>query len=211
MPKKQMSLAQLKNLPQYQGKTDEELERIRDRIIYGDTDTQVEAVIKSFEEDYDLSGMTANDKLALLELARIFVSLDRIQENIDAELEADDPNVVRFEKLTKIASQMRVDASKLQHDLNITRRARQDAGGQTVPEFLSELQQRAKQFLADRLCEIYCPECNMLLAKVWFLYGEKDNTIKLACGREGCENIFEVTSCELLENKGKNVKVGPPR
>lgn len=203
--KKHMSVRQLANLPQYQGLSKEELEDVRFNIIYGDIDARIEETIASFEEDYDLSNMTANDRLALIELARIFVMLDQVQRRLN---KLEDLELEEFEKLNKIISVMRSDASKLQKDLNITRQARQDSGSQSVVDFIEDLKKRAKVFIQDRLASIYCPECGMLIAKAWFLYPEADNRIHLECRREGCKHTFGVTSSELTS--GKNTELGPP-
>lgn len=204
--KKHISIQQLANLPQYSGLSKKELEDIRFRILYGDIDTNIDRVIESFEEDYDLSNMTANDKLALTELARIFVMLDKLQRRMS---DPEDMEIVEFEKLNRITSMMRDDASKLQRDLNITRKARQDTGSQSVVDFIEDLKARAKVFLQDRLASIYCPKCKMLIAKVWFLYADEANEISLVCGREKCGKAFTVTSQDLKE--GRNIQAGPPR
>ena len=207
--KKQMTIAQLRNLPQYKGKTEEELERIQHIIFHGDFDERVKDVFASFEEDYDLSDMTANDKLALTETARIFVLLDDMEKALKRELGEGETDWIRFEKINKIAATLRDDVSKLQRDLNITRKSRQDSEGQTVADFIIDLKVRAKSFLSDRLCEVYCPKCNMLLAKVWFLYKDADNKLELICGRENCGHKFSVAQADFINNK--NLKsIGPP-
>ena len=184
--KKQMTMAQLRNLPQYKGKTEEELERIQHIIFHGDFDERVKDVFTSFEDDYDLSDMTANDKLSLTETARIFVLLDDMEKALKRELNEGETDWIRFEKINKIAATLRDDVSKLQRDLSITRKSRQDSEGQSVADFVMDLKVRAKSFLADRLCEVYCPKCSMLIAKVWFLYKEADNSLSLTCSRENC-------------------------
>ena len=76
-------------------------------------------------------------------------------------------------------------------------------------DFIIDLKVRAKSFLSDRLCEVYCPKCNMLLAKVWFLYKDADNKLELTCGRENCGYKFSVTQADFINNK--NLKgIGPP-
>lgn len=206
MAKKQMTAAQLANLPQYKGLSEKELEKVRDRILSGDTG-KIDEILNSFEKDYDLSNMTANDMLALRELARIFAALGIVENKIKDVL-SEGEDVSTFERLNKVASQLRSDASSIQKDLNITRKARQDAGGQSVVEFIEELKKRAQLFLKDRLVEIYCPKCKMLLCKVWFLYPEQPNEMTMICGRERCGHKFSLKSGSLVLNK--NIKAGPP-
>lgn len=207
MAKKRMTAAQLANLPQYKDLPPEELEKVTERVLSGEGN--IDAIIRSFEKDYDLSHMTANDMLALKELARIFAALSIVENKIKNVLSDGEDDVAKFERLNKIASQLRTDASAIQKDLNITRKARQDAGGQSVVEFIEELKRRAGQFLKDRLCEIYCPKCKMLICKVWFLYPNQANELHFICGREKCGHRFTVASESLISTK-KNVSVGPP-
>jgi len=132
-----------------------------------------------------------------------------MESALKKELNEEDTNWPTFEKINKQCSQLRNDVSKLQQDLNITRKSRQDSEGQSVTDFVIDLKARAKSFLADRLCEVYCPECKMLIAKVWFLYKDADNSLRLICGRENCGHDFTVTSADFAKNK--NLKdLGPP-
>ena len=208
MKRKVRSLAGLRNLPQYKNLSEEELLAVQEKIEHGDADFRVDKVLAQFEKDFDLSNMTVNDQLALQELARIFVNLDSIKESIQQTIH-NGSDWQAVERQNKVASTLRDDASKLQRDLNITRKARQDSEGQSVVDFIEDLKKRAKQFLAERLNEIYCPKCNMLLAKVWVLYPEQDNELNLVCDRDGCGYKFKVALKEL--EGGKNIEVGPPK
>jgi len=207
--KRYRSLAQIRNLTQYRDLSDEELKKVHYRLIHGDFEERIKKVAESFEEDYDLSDMTANDRLSLNELARIFVLLDDMEKALKDEVELSEPNWARFGKINKIAAQLRDDASKLQKDLNITRKARQETGAQTVVDFIKDLKARAKHFMDNMLYEIYCPKCKMLLAKVWCTYPKENNVLELVCGREGCGYKFSVNIADLPGKK--NLKdTGPP-
>lgn len=210
MAKKTMTPEQLKNLPQYKNKTQEELIAIAYGINHGDSfENQIEKRIESFKEDYDLSDMTANDMLSLRELAKIYLLLDDISTKHREILDAENPDFNSLEKLGRIENRLRTDASKIQQDLNITRKARQDAGTQQVAEFIEDLKHRAKKFVDDRLCSIFCPECKMLLSKVWFLDKSEKSIIKLTCPRKSCGHSFEIDSTQFINNKYPE-KVGPP-
>lgn len=208
MAKRARSIAQLRNLPQYKGMTDEELEKVRHTIAHGNVEERIEKIIVSFEKDYDLIDMAANDLLSLQELAKIFVLLEDIAEELRKELKKEHTDWLVFEKINRVSNQLRDDASKLQRDLGITRKVRQDSGSQSVVEFIEDLKKRAKHFLVERLFEVYCPKCKMLLAKVWFLYPGGNNRMRLQCGK--CHHKFSVVSQDLLANRNKNIEAGPP-
>lgn len=208
MTKRKRSIGQLRNLPQYKNKTDEELLAIQSRIEKGDLDERVEKVVASFEKDYDLSDMTANDVLSLNELAKISIMLGEVARILDFELQKDPVDWTDVERINRVSSSLRDDASKLQRDLDITRKARKGSGSTGVVDFIEDLKRRAKKFLDDRLASIYCPKCKMLVCKVWFLEPEQKNSVRIHCGRQRCRHQFTVKSTELPELK--NIKVGPP-
>ena len=83
MAKIKTTKAQLRNLPQYKNLSEEDLDKVLDKILYGDYEYKIQEVIEKFEQDYDLSDMTANDQLALLELARIFILAEFIQSSVN--------------------------------------------------------------------------------------------------------------------------------
>lgn len=210
MAKRAMSVAQLRNLPQYRDKTTEELEKIRDGIVLGRLEDRIAGVIKSFEKDYNLTDMAANDMLYLEELAKVFLLLNDLEGSLRTELEKENTDWLNFEKINRATETLRVSASRIQRDLNITRKARQDTKGQSVVDFIEDLKTRAKHFLEDRLLEVYCPKCKMLLCKVWYLYPLEDNVLNFVCGRKKCGFTFEVTSKYLKKHRNKNIAAGPP-
>jgi len=166
----------------------------------------VKSILEQFEEDYDLSDMNANDALALDNLARIFVRLEKYESKLD-----DDIDVAMIDKLTRITERLRNDASKIQTDLGITRRQRKSEKEADLPTFIEDIKQRATSMLLERLSYVYCPKCHMLLANVWFLYpDEEDNVLRLRCVRavddtdKECDTTFTVTSKELKANRNKN-------
>lgn len=207
MAKRQMTIAQIRNLPQYKGLSEEELEKKLNIILYGGMQEKINAIIKNFEDDYDLSEMTANDQLALLELARIFTTLESIEKQLQTMLNEENTDWFAFEKVNKIASVLRDDASRFQRDLNITRKARQDSGGQSVVDFIEDIKSRAKKFQDRTLSSIFCPKCKMLLAKIWLLYPEEASEFSIVCKR--CKKPIVVKAVDI--KNGKNVEVGPPR
>ncbi len=210
--KRQMSVRQLANLPQYKGKSDEELEAVQARIFRGSTKERVQDVLEDFSSDYDLSDMNANDELALENLARIFVRLDDLEIQLDTEMMNTD--VTKVGRLVKIAADLRKDASQLQQDLAITRKARKGDTEEDLVSYIEDLKSRAKKFLAERLSYVYCPKCQMLVCNVWFLYpDEQRNALRLKCIRtvnedtdKRCDTEFTVTSAQLKEMRNTNLE-----
>lgn len=210
MAKKQMTVAQLRNLPQYRNLSDEELKKVQEEILRGSTEERKREVLERLKIDYDLSDMNENDRLSLDNLAQIFVRLDDLERTIDELL--NDGNYMDADRLNKMSASLRRDASQIQQDLAITRKARKGDKEEDLVTYIADLKTRAKKFLEERLSYIYCPECKMLLANTWFLYPGANNAIKITCNRvindEGdiCGKTFQVKSKELLDNNNCNIE-----
>ncbi len=204
MPKKKMTPEQLKNLPQYRNKSHEELEQIAEDINRGSTEGRIQSIKDRFTDDFDLSDMTANDRLTLDALARAFILSEDMHRDMEEAREEGQYNLVG--SINRELHRIHQDISKFQDDLNITRKARQDTGEHSIVEFIEDIKSRSKKFMRERLSEIYCEKCNMLIAKVWFLYPDSENHLRFVCNR--CGKITEFNSKSIEKNKNK--QVGPP-
>lgn len=213
MAKQKMNIESLRNLPQYKNKTDMELEKIRAKLVEGDTSDRVEEILQDFEENYDLSDMTANDLLSLKNLVQYYVYLEELNISIQ-QLLVEDGASTKLDQLFRIMERIQSQVSSIQTNLAITRKQRKSDKEQDIVSAWEDLKLRAKKFLSERLSYIYCPECKMLLANTWFLYPqEARNVLRLRCNRvingdtgEICGHEFTVTSAELAENENKNVE-----
>ena len=206
------TIEQLRNLPQYRNKSVTELEVILEGIMEGKTEEKVQEVLASFEENYDLSDMSANDMLGLRNLAHYYVYLENINGKTDEALREGNINMV--ERLIRTAERVQKSITDIQTNLAITRKQRKSDKEQDVVSLIDDLKARAKKFLESRLSYVYCPECKMLLANVWFLYPDEErNVLRLRCNRlidadsgKMCNHEFTVTAQFLAENENRNIE-----
>ncbi len=206
------TIEQLRNLPQYRTKSVSELEDILEGIMEGKTEEKVQEVLESFEQNYDLSDMSANDMLGLRNLAHYYVYLENINSKTDEALREGDINMV--ERLIRTAERVQKSITDIQTNLAITRKQRKTDKEQDIVSAWEDLKSRAKKFLDDRMSYVYCPECKMLLANVWFLYPDEErNVLRLQCNRlvdaasgKMCDHEFTVTSQYLAENENRNIE-----
>lgn len=212
MAKKKMTIHQLRNLPQYKGMSDKELLNVRRNILAGKPKERVEEILEDFAKDYDLSDLNANDQLSLTNLAQIFVRLEQVDKQLDIAM-VDAEDMTRVDKLTRVAGSLRKDASQIQQDLSITRKARKSDKEESIITYIEDIKARAKKQLKDRLNYVYCEKCRMLLCNAWFLYPESNNSISLTCTRivdgdsgEICGHVTRVSSLELKENSNRNIE-----
>ena len=206
------TIEQLRNLPQYRDKSVSELEVILEGVLEGKTEEKVQEVLESFEQNYDLSDMSANDMLGLRNLAHYYVYLENINSKTDEALREGDINMV--ERLIRTAERVQKSITDIQTNLAITRKQRKTDKEQDIVSAWEDLKARAKKFLEDRISYVYCPECKMLLANVWFLYPDEErNVLRLRCNRtvdadsgKMCNHEFTVTSQYLAENENRNIE-----
>ena len=213
----------LRNLVQYIDLTDEEFETLfeekysdeRDvKEAMKDFEEEIERKIVEFGEDYDLSDLKINDREILRALVQATLSLEHLElwlfkkRKDGADFSMD--NILVFDKVNKVVSELRSDISKLQGDLKITRKIRQNDKTESVLAYLDDLKAKARKFYESRMMYVTCPKCNQMLFSGWFLFPKAKNKLTFTCCRtieDGgvlCDNTFSITSEELLKNKGFN-------
>jgi len=191
------SVASLRNLPQFKGKSDDEiLAAVSEETL----EERVDSRITKLSEEYDLSDMKYHDMLILQRFFTAFIRLE------DAELELADryQDLGANEKAREEASlsTLRNDILKMQSELGISKLRRNQEVEDNPMVIFSDIRARAKKFLDERLCWVNCPICGMQLAKINFTYPKAANTLKLFCGR--CEHEFTVGAEEILATENKS-------
>ena len=220
MTKRHSSPAQLRNLTQYKGMTDEEFDEAMGNIpvsntSYEDFEKKVKKKMLEFEKDYDLSDMKFNDTETLQNLCKALVTLEDY-EKILVELRSESigKNLTMIDKLSSVMSNIRKDVSRMQEDLKITRKIRKSTQEESARAELARQKKLAMEFYQKKMFYVYCEKCVMLLTTTWFLYPTEKNILSIRCGRtytndEGkkigtCGHINKITSRELLETRGTN-------
>lgn len=207
----------LRHLAQYRNMSDEEFDTLMvDKevglAVSQDFEKKIEQKIAQFSEDYDLSDLKINDKEILRGLIQAIISLETYEQML-FNLRADGitpENIIVVEKLQKTVAELRKSISDYQNDLNITRKSRKSDQETSVLAYIESLKDKARRFIESRHSYVYC-ECGMLLSTVWTLYPEENNVMKFKCHRKlddgsFCGKVTQVTSKQLLENRGTNRK-----
>jgi hypothetical protein len=207
----------MRNLKQYKNLTDDEFDdkyakKMVGIVVNREFEKLIQKKITEFGEDYELTDLNSNDKMMLRALAQAMVNLD-IYESEASMIRAegvDVTNIELLEKLSRVISSQRTDISRMQDDLNISRKQRKPDKETSALDYLENLKLKAKEFYEARMAYIFCDQCHMLLGTFWTLYPEDDrNKITLICNRiletgEKCGNKVVVTTKELLKNQQTN-------
>jgi hypothetical protein len=207
----------IRNLKQYKNMSEEEFEEIWEKKITNSVfpiefEKRIDRKLKEFEDDYDLSDLKVNDKLVLRALIQSILTLEDLEKvvfEIRKEGFDDIDNVLKLEKISTVMNKLRNDISNMQTDLKITRKHRKGDKETSVINYLEDLKLKAKQFYESKMSYVFCPKCNMLLGTVWFLYPYGKNKLIFNCDRilengEKCDGVVNISSKELMENRGTN-------
>lgn len=196
--------------------SDEEFDDFYTQKVIGiernsDFENRINRKLEEFKKDYDIDDLKINDHLILRSLIRAIIHLEDMETlaynmRVDG---IDQDNIILFDKLNRVISELRSDISRLQDDLKITRRIRKGDQQESVMALIENLKVKAKEFYQSKMAYIHCTKCNELLCTVWTLYPNSKNKIVLTCDREladgeKCGTVVTVTTKELLENRGYN-------
>ena len=206
----------IRKLKQYKDLTDDQFNDIMDRKILAVApvkayEDRIERKLKQFQDDYDLSDMKINDMETLRALVQAILTLEDFEQytfSLRSEGISFD-NLTLLDKVGQQMSKLRADISKMQEDLQITRKIRKADEEGSVVNFLEDLKEKAKRFYEQKMSYIFCPKCNMLVATIWVLWPDGNNKLQFICNRkldEGakCGHKFVVTTSELKHNRGTN-------
>lgn len=207
---------QIRNLKQYKDLSDEEFNELIAKKEAGIIpekvwEQRIESKMSEFGESYDLSDLKINDVMTLRSLAAAVIRLDDFESILNKITSAGvtENNILVIDKIGKLMSDLRTDISKMQDDLKIARKTRKGDKEASMIETLEKIKTNAKRFVEQKMFQIFCPKCNMLLASLWTLYPTGKNKIILTCNRhlqDGsiCGEVVTITSKELLEAGGNN-------
>lgn len=152
---------------------------------------------KQILRDYQVTDLNSSDEEALDKLASAYVTLERIEKNIDRLLEFldQDPEnqdyIQGLSRLNDAASKLRSDISRFQNDLGITRKQRNQDSEEDVVNHILKIKKAARKFAQYRTTLVFCTECNNLIGMVWFKYPkQKGNQAKFVC--EKCKTQVSV-------------------
>lgn len=211
-----------RNLPQYKNLSEEEFQaKMAQKALGIDVSEEFEKRIAKkyaeFDNDYDLSDLKINDREALRALIQAVITLEDYEQYLfklrSAGINQD--TLFTTEKLHRAMSDLRADISKLQGDLNITRKVRKSDQDVSVLAFIDGLKEKAKRFYESKMSYVFC-ECGMLLGTFWVQYHEEErNKVALVCNRklengQVCGKKTIISTSELVKNRGTNNKTLTP-
>lgn len=215
--KKSGKIKRMRNLAQYRDLSDEQFADIMAKKVVSSNSAEafeerIARKLAEFEQDYDLSDLKINDRDTLRALIQAHITLEDYEQHLYFIRSGgiSEQTIFAIEKFQKAMSDLRSDISKLQTDLNITRKIRKSDQDVSVMAYIGKLLKQAKEFYEAKMSYVFCEKCNMLLGTIWTLYPEEErNKIALVCNRpmadgSKCGHKTIIGTKELLAKRGTN-------
>lgn len=188
MVRKGFNLQSLKNLPQYRDLTDEEFDEKVKELLQEEAETLAQEYFDKFQEDYVLDDLKANDRIAVEILCYLYAQVRYNQDKIHTLQQESEYKDTRRGLSTLVSDNEKLIKSitTLENQLSISRTARMKEEGTDLVDLVTNVREKAKDYLEKKLHYIYCPKCDMLLGNVWALYRDIDDAFefRFICKRE---------------------------
>ena len=141
-------------------------------------------ILKEFAETYDLSTMnSANDRTNLQALARNIDRLEEISKAITTIMRGGDlgEKAIQIKTLSGLETDLIEKNLQLERQLGIDRKSRKKDNETSPVEYITHLKQAAKEFLAQRLVQVYCPKCKILVMRFSAAYEHTEFHLGVQC------------------------------
>lgn len=133
----------------------------------------------------------ANDKTTLLILLRTELMIEDLQVQIQQlMLDGAAENAGDIKKLADLLRDATTSITNLQRVLAIDRKTRRDAETVSVADYIRTLKINAAEFLKERIVMVYCPDCKVLVGRVYPVHEHTAYVAGFACSQ--CDNVIKV-------------------
>jgi hypothetical protein len=145
-------------------------------------------ILQEYSSKYDLATLSSpNDRANLDALINNQIIIESLQAKVQ-ELIEDDP-VSNIEIIQRLSSSLRDSIERnlqLERALALDRKTRNSSSTESVADYIVSLKQTAQDFLEKRLVKLYCPNCQILLARFSIVHDHSPFELRVKCNQ--CNN-----------------------
>lgn len=145
-------------------------------------------ILQEYSEKYDLATLSSpNDRANLEALINNQIIIESLQAKVQ-ELIEDDP-VSNIDIIQRLSTSLRDSIERnlqLERALALDRKTRNSSSAESVADYIVSLKQTAQEFLEKRLVKLYCPNCQILLARFSIMHEHSPFELRVKCNQ--CEN-----------------------
>ena len=153
-------------------------------------------ILADYADKYDLATLSSPNDRANLEM---LINNQVIVESIQAKLQelTEEGPVENIDIIQRLGSSLRDIIERnlqLERALALDRKTRNSNSSESVAEYLVSLKQTAMDFLERRLMRVYCPDCNILVARCSIVHDHSPFLLRVKCTQ--CERDVVVERAE---------------
>lgn len=151
--------------------------RIRDRLA-------------QYEKDYKIEDLNnSNDKTLLMILIRSELLLEDLQRQLQVVLvpEGEQLDIMsqanEIKKLSDLVRDLTTQITTVQKTLDIDRKSRKKDAEASAAEYIRTLKKNAKEFLDQRATKIHCPDCGVMVGRVFPVHEHTAYRFEVQCSQ----------------------------
>lgn len=154
--------------------------------VKGDYESRIKARLQQYTKDYKIEDMNeSNDRTLLMILIRSELLLDDLQYQLQSVAVEGDllSSANELKKIFDLVRDMTAQVTTVQKTLNIDRKSRTKGEDESPAEFVRGLKRNAKSFLDQRAIRIYCPDCKVMVGRVFPVHGHTSFYFESQCSQ----------------------------
>lgn len=178
---------------------------------------------REFTDVYELGELAnPNDKLNVKSYIRNQILIEKLQEAIDKELEAQNvlDNIGSIKKLQDSLRDMSEQNLALERTLGIDRKSRKKDNQENITDYWNALMSKARDYLDSVVIRVYCPECQVMVGRVLPVHDHTSFRAEFQCsqcskpiyvGRKERDVFFDIPESDREWRRKYPVEIEKPR
>lgn len=141
--------------------------------------------LKRYRKEFGVDINDANDAESLKSLVRYVIQQELINDAILLESNKKPPHPGTLKAFSDFQRTVQQNVNEIQDKLGISRKARKDKQVDDIPQYINQLQKKAKDFWERSTVPIRCEKCRIELARYWLNFPDtvKKVSFELQCDK----------------------------
>lgn len=143
--------------------------------------------INRYKKEYAVDMNETNDVEALQALVRYMIQLERANELIMEEQSTASADHRILKGYGDFQRSIQMNVNELQAQLGISRKQRKEKQHDDIPQYITALKEKAKDFWQGKTTAVRCEVCRIELARYWLNFPDMVNSLSFNITCEHCK------------------------
>lgn len=143
--------------------------------------------MREYVKEYGVDMNDANDAQALQSLVRLIIQLEAIDINIRIFQRTKNFDSRTLKNMGDYQRSVQTSITELQDRLGISRKIRKEKQVDDIPQYIRELQLRAKDFWNRSTTQVRCQKCQVELARYWLNFPDVVDEVRFEMVCDNCK------------------------